>query len=443
MSNKALTGVLLRASLLLALCLGLAMPASAIPAFARKYGLRCTSCHESWPVLNDFGRAFRDNGFQLRLGKDDVVTANPGYWPIAVHITPHYEYDTLTNQTTDQGKQTLKSGGIADASIDLLMAGTLTKNISFLVVPTGFASNGSASLESYWAYFSRLIGDSDWLNVRVGKHEVDLPASPHRSLSLSDGYLVYGYHPGPASAANAASVFALSKNQRGIEMTGHDRGSTLRYSVSIFSANDSPGSSHALSSPSVYAHVQDYFQFDADMLSQVEFGLWGTRANYPTSSLTSGGVPLPGTGGSLKSTLRYGFEAQAWLFHAVAPLHLNLVYGHGSDSKDLYLGAADRNGTWNGGFLEAIWVPAVDLLHWGLFARYDIIRNQNQPVLATPHNYNDQDQATVGVRYTIAYSNRDEVGLHVEYSTNRMKGIADDGSDVRASTLYLGVDFLY
>ena len=45
----------------------------------------------------------------------------------------------------------------------------------------------------------------------------------------------------------------------------------------------------------------------------------------------------------------------------------------------------------------------MDLLHWGLFARYDIIRNQNQPVLATPGNYNDQDQATVGVRYTIAY----------------------------------------
>src|SRR5437016_102787 len=34
-------------------------PASAVPAFARKYGVRCTVCHEAWPVLNDFGRAFR------------------------------------------------------------------------------------------------------------------------------------------------------------------------------------------------------------------------------------------------------------------------------------------------------------------------------------------------------------------------------------------------
>jgi hypothetical protein len=30
-------------------------PANALPAFARKYGLRCSACHESWPMLNYFG----------------------------------------------------------------------------------------------------------------------------------------------------------------------------------------------------------------------------------------------------------------------------------------------------------------------------------------------------------------------------------------------------
>ena len=73
-------------------------PARAIPAFARKYGVRCTTCHESWPVLNDFGRAFRDNGYQMRLGKDDPTTTPPGYWPVAIRTTPHYEYTSTTNQ---------------------------------------------------------------------------------------------------------------------------------------------------------------------------------------------------------------------------------------------------------------------------------------------------------------------------------------------------------
>ena len=26
-----------------------------IPAFARKYNVACSTCHESWPKLNDFG----------------------------------------------------------------------------------------------------------------------------------------------------------------------------------------------------------------------------------------------------------------------------------------------------------------------------------------------------------------------------------------------------
>src|ERR1700736_1984899 len=166
--SKRLLCLVLRIGLCAGLSVALAAPASAIPAFARKYGLRCTACHESWPVLNDFGRNFRDNGYQLRLGKDDTVTAEPGYWPVAVHVLPAYQYTKVTNQPTDQGVKSLGSGGVTDARIDLLMAGVLTPNISFLVVPTGFASNGNVHLESYWAYFSRLIKDSDWFNVRIG-----------------------------------------------------------------------------------------------------------------------------------------------------------------------------------------------------------------------------------------------------------------------------------
>src|SRR5882757_6158891 len=149
MRRKGSLQIFLQLAVFAAVMLVFVSPASAIPAFARKYSLRCTACHESWPVLNDFGRSFRDNGYQLRLGKDDTVTAEPGYWPVAVRITPNYTYTRTTNVDTDQGPQTIKSGGVADAGMDLLMAGTLTQNISFLVVPTGFASDGVVNLESY------------------------------------------------------------------------------------------------------------------------------------------------------------------------------------------------------------------------------------------------------------------------------------------------------
>ena len=31
---------------------------SAIPAFSRKYQTSCTTCHNNYPELNDFGEAF-------------------------------------------------------------------------------------------------------------------------------------------------------------------------------------------------------------------------------------------------------------------------------------------------------------------------------------------------------------------------------------------------
>jgi hypothetical protein len=458
---------LLTAALNIGLCIGLTLvlstPASAIPAFARKYGLRCTSCHESWPVLNDFGRNFRDNGYQLREGKDDTVNSNNAYWPVSVHVVPSYVFTSVSNQPTDQGSRTVSTGGVADAAIDLLMAGVLTKDISFLVVPTGFASDGNAHLESYWADFSRLFANSDWFNVRIGKHEVDLPASPHRPISLAFGYLVYGYHPGP-ELPNAAGVFDLGSNQLGVEIAGHDKNSMTRYNVSIFSGNNGSDSStqsgHAFSSPSIYFHLEKYFRPQSDFLSQYALGIWGAYANYPTTTYTLGCTPqfdlptcrqivgpgastaIPGTGGTLESTSRYGVEGQVWLGQLVAPLHLNFVYARGTDSKSAYLGA-DRDGTWQGGFLEAIWVPPTELLHWGVFGRYDFIRNIHQPLLADPSNLGDQDQLTVGVRYTFAYTNRDEVAMHLEYATNNERGVGDGGLDMRTNVIFVGVDFLY
>jgi hypothetical protein len=433
--------IVLQPAMVAILMFALVSPASAIPAFARKYSLRCTACHESWPVLNDFGRNFRDNGYQLRLGKDDSVTAEPGYWPVAVHVLPAYQYTRVTNQPTDQGTKTLGSGGVTDASIDLLMAGVLTPNISFLVVPTGFASDGNVHLESYWAYFSRVIGNSDWLNIRAGQFEIDLPASAHRNLELTDSYLLYSYHPSVPGGPNIAG-YDMGQNQRGVEIVGHDRDSQARYTLTVFSAHDSPGSAHGLNSPSFYGHLQKYFRFDGPV-SQAEVGVWGALANYPTQFLTSGGAPIPGSGSRLQSSTRYGMEANVWLGPLVAPLHLDLVYGHGSDKKDLFQGTADRSGTFNGGFLEANWVPPTDLLHWTVFARYDMIRNQNQPLVAVPSNYNDQDQWTLGMKYTLAYSIRDEVAFHAEISSKKAKGVGDAGLDQRTDNILFGVDFVY
>jgi hypothetical protein len=72
-----------------------------IPAFARKYGLRCSACHTAWPELNAFGQAFRDNGYQLGNERDSPIFQNPSYWPATVRITPQWHEESTTNQVVD------------------------------------------------------------------------------------------------------------------------------------------------------------------------------------------------------------------------------------------------------------------------------------------------------------------------------------------------------
>src|SRR5260221_7935889 len=87
---QRLNSVLAAAFALAFLILGASQSASALPAFARKYGLRCSACHERWPMLNYFGQKFKDNGYQLMNDRDAPIWQNPSYWPIALRMTPFW-----------------------------------------------------------------------------------------------------------------------------------------------------------------------------------------------------------------------------------------------------------------------------------------------------------------------------------------------------------------
>lgn len=407
--------------------------AFAIPAFARKYQLRCTACHEAWPVLNDFGRAFRDNGYQTLLGKDDPTTTPPGYWPIAIRFTPHYEMTRTTNQPTDQGVQTLRSGGsVGVGGFDILAAGTLGRNVSFLFVPT-FDDEG-LSIESASVRFSNIL-NSSWFNVKIGHHEVDLPRSSHRPWNLAGaGYLIYGYHP-----AGSSSAYSLGDNQDGVEWVGHDRGSRNRVAVSVINVDGSPGSKGVFNTPGIYFHATHQFVLESTAVSAARVGVFGADTTWPTTFSTSEGEPIPGTGTDLKHSKRYGVEGHLWLGPSVTPLHIIAVAARGSDSRDL-IPDAEKDGTFDGGYIEVAYTPT---LYTTPFFRYDVIRNRNQAVADTPRNANDQTEFTIGLRHTLNFTNRAEYALHAEYSSLRTKGAAAGDPSVTESTIFLGVDFAF
>lgn len=408
--------------------------AEAIPAFARKYGVSCSTCHSAWPILNQVGQNFRDNGYQFGLGKDDPVTLSNAYVPLAIRATGAYQYQKVTNQLTDAGNTDVKTGGVPTPGADLLTAGVVAKNLSYLVVAAGFTSDEPAAIESAWARVSNIAGSS-WLNVRVGKFELDLPASSHRGVSLLADYAAYG-------ATNAGIAFNLGENQTGVEIDGHNANSATRYSLSIVSPNEDPGSSGAWSSPTVYGHVQQAFDLSNTVLPWARVGLFGAQGRLPTAFEESGGEPIPGTGTKLKPFKRAGADLTAIFGYPSTPFVVNATYVYGKD--DAALGGDPDNSSFQGGFVEVNWVPVSDLEYdatpWLVFARYDAVKYKSGP--------GDLSGVTAGVRRYLALGPRASMALHVEFHQDKVKGASSDFTsgdplDVTTQAFMLGLDFAF
>jgi hypothetical protein len=102
-------------------------PAGAIPAFARKYRMSCTTCHDPFPRLKPFGEAFAGRGFVMEPGQEppratvdagDELLELPRELPLAIRVDAFGEWTPDTDpQTQFQSPWVFKllSGGkIAD-----------------------------------------------------------------------------------------------------------------------------------------------------------------------------------------------------------------------------------------------------------------------------------------------------------------------------------------
>jgi len=428
--------------------LALATKAEAFPAFARKTGMSCTACHVAWPILNQQGQSFRDNGYQLGLGKDDPVTISSAYVPFAIRSTAGYEYVRTTNQPSDGDPVTTTTGGVPAPGMDLLTGGVIARDLSYLVVVAGFLADEPAGIESAWARVSNLGGTS-WLNVKLGKFELDLPASSHRPVTLTSGYAAYGAHPW-----GSAVGFDLGENQVGVEIDGHNARSTTRYAVSLVSASGDPGSSGAWSSPLLYGHLQQAFDLDNAVLPWVRLGVLGALGWWPTQFATAGpDVLIAGTGRRHKNYSRIGGELTGIFGHPATPFLVTAAYIYGREDAGLASGTdpvtgidlATRENSFSGAFVEVDWVPVAAVAYnatpWLIFARYDAVRYQTGP--------GDVDGFTVGVRRYLAFGPRASMALHAEFHSDKAKGASVDldgngsGLDVANQTVLVGLDFAF
>ncbi|GAC1438238.1 MAG: hypothetical protein NVS1B11_23890 [Terriglobales bacterium] len=430
--------------LLLFFVFGCFQSASALPAFARKYGLRCSACHEAWPKLNDFGWRFKDNGYQLMNDRDAPIWQNPGYWPVTFRITPNWHRETVNRNAIDtptgmnNAEQSTAATGFDITGLDFHTGGTLEKNISFYVLPSSDAT-GAFHFETVMGRFDNL-GGSPWLNVKLGKFELDNMISEKRILTISNnGGLYHIYHFVPAGDTN---IFGqMGDNQLGLEWMGHSANDRTRISAALLSSNDGqPGLASANAYSGFFAASQ---AFDLGGLGLQRVGAYAFIGQAPTYSLNSAGSPIAGGGIGNKGFSREGLFALIY----VKKLDFSLFYQHGSDSayfgsataSNLPLPAGARSPTWNGAFVETHYTYSPQLI---FIQRSEWIRMSQQSIPGTPSNLGDIDAYTFGYRYYPIMTSRAGFAWHNEYSWVRQRGTSPvSASDYKASSLMGGFDF--
>ena len=94
--------------------------------------------HRLAAVLNNFGIQFKDNGYQLGNDKDSPIYQNNAYFPITFRVTPQWHLENTNKVLIDQTgtEQSVTTHGFDLSGLDIWTAGTLSKNISFQVLPS-------------------------------------------------------------------------------------------------------------------------------------------------------------------------------------------------------------------------------------------------------------------------------------------------------------------
>jgi hypothetical protein len=435
----------------------------AIPAFARKYGMPCSSCHVGWPMLSAFGQAFKDNGYQMGNDRDAPIFQQPGYWPVTFRMTTFWHRESTNREQVDDPTSTtggqiegkVTTHGFDWSGLDFHTGGTLAKNFSFYVLPSS-DNTGAFHFESVFARVDNILGSS-WLNIKLGKFELDNLLSEKRILTLTNVSGVYtNYHFQPATENAAFFTFGIGDNQVGAEWMGHSKDDRTRVSASILSSNDgSPGLPTSRGYDAFFTASQ---AFQVGSLGLQRVGAFAYLGQAPTYyQFNEGGAPVPGTGIGNKSFYRAGLIAQIF----IKKFDFTPMYFHGYDSA--FLGTSTpanaplpvgaQAPTWNGFLLESHYDYSPQFM---IINRYEAVRMSRQalpidstnlfiPGVSVPSsNFGDMDVWTFGYRYYPFISSRAGFAFHNEYAISRQRGTSPvTGQNLTTSSLLLGFDFAF
>lgn len=164
----------------------------AIPAFARKYNMSCTTCHAPFPLLKDYGDEFAGNGFVLK-DKDatryftDTGDKNLSLirdLPFAVRMEGYLAHDTEAGHTVDFTSPYL---------VKLLSGGSLGRNVAYYFYFFLSERGEVAGLEDAFVMFNNLGGSE--LDLYVGQFQVSDPLFKRELRLPLEDYQIYRVKP--------------------------------------------------------------------------------------------------------------------------------------------------------------------------------------------------------------------------------------------------------
>ncbi len=341
-----------------------ASTATAIPAFARKYKLSCSTCHSAVPKLKDFGEEFAANGYMLpsgnepkrqyvETGDDELLLQR--YLPLAIRFDGF-----LQLADRDRGKFDLE----APYGIKLLSGGPISKYVSYYLYFYMDERGEVAGLEDAFVHFNNLFDTN--FDIIVGQFQVSDPLFKRELRLTYEDYLAYKMKP---SFSRAKLTY-----ERGVLVSyGFDFG--LDLTAEVLNGNGIGEAENRI--------------FDFDNGKTFAF-----RASQSLGWIRLGGFVYTGSetieenGLHPDNTLSlYGPDITV----RAGNFELNVQYLH---REDKVANNSRMNTTLDGGFAELIFFPGGERSRWVLSALYNQVEG--------PGNIYDYKTATLSVSYLLA-----------------------------------------
>lgn len=351
--------------------------AMAIPAFARRYKISCSTCHAPFPKLKEYGEDFAGAGMILKEEEkerdyisagDDILWLNRDF-PVGVRFDAYGVYDQ--DNPVEGDLQT-------PWGLKLLSGGTLYKNIGYYFYFYMSERGEVAGVEDAYIHFDNVFGSN--LDVMVGQFQTSDPLMK-RELRLSfEDYMIYKTRIG-SSRTNLA----------------YDRGVMLVYGIDATGTElvglvvNGNGKEEAGSRSS--------HKFDYDSKKNV-----GLRINQDVLGLFSvGGYYYMGAEMDSSQTIQNDITYYGPDFNiGLGPIEVTAQYLIREDSDPQLTG--DGSVETMGTVVEVVYSPKLDKSRWYLTGLYNAIESD-----LDIHNY---ETATLSGTYLVARNLR----LTLEYT---------------------------